>query len=244
MKQTIKKPKIGITTYGVVPDESFSLPKDYVDAIIMAGGMPYLLPPSQFAAGEVLNGLDGLILSGGGDIHPDKYGGQHHKTIYKVDPERDDFEFDLARFVIESGLPCLAICRGCQMINVVQGGTLYEHIPDYFGENVLHRHEHHKPALHAITIANDTKLAGIFEQKTIEVSSWHHRAVKTLGKELVVVAKAPDEVIEAIEMPTHPWLVGVQWHPEHTAKRDLIQFKIFKAFQKFIKEGINHAIIK
>ncbi len=231
------KAKIGISMYGNSPDEYFNLPKEYVHAVITAGAIPYLLPPSTLAASEVLAGLDGLILAGGGDIHPSVYQGEHHEMLYNIDPLRDAAELALAEYVIQESLPCFAICRGFQIINVCQGGTLHEHLVDHYGETVKHREAPHAPVNHDISIRAESKLADIIQQDSITVSSWHHQAIKELGKNLEVVTQTADQVIEAIEMPSHPWLLGVQWHPEHSAAEDPVQQNLFNSFIEFINSN-------
>ena len=227
------KPRIGITTYNASPEQRINLPCEYVEAVVTANAIPYLIPPTNLVAAEIMHGLDGLILSGGGDIHPSLYDGLHHETLYNMDHVRDAAEFELAKYIIKNKIPCLAICRGAQMINVVQGGNLHEHLVDHFGEKVLHRQPPRTSVTHRVHVESNSKLSTIVGSKTISVSSWHHQSIKQLGKDLKVVATAEDGVIEAIEMQSHPWLLGVQWHPEHTAVNDPIQQQIFNAFIEF-----------
>jgi putative glutamine amidotransferase len=131
-------PVIGITTYGRGESNRYSLPAEYVDAVRRAGGVPVLLPPGG-ESGDGLELLDGLILSGGGDIDPARYGGGPHATLYNIDHERDAFELALLAAALERRLPLFAICRGMQILNVHLGGTLHEHLPDAYGETVAHR---------------------------------------------------------------------------------------------------------
>ena len=132
-------PFIGVTTYGRGPHNRFTLPAEYVDAVRRAGGIPLLLPPGEARLDAVLLLLKAVVLTGGGDLDPDLYGGKHHETIYMVEPERDRSEIELARRVFDLGVPTLAICRGSQLLNVCEGGSLIEHLPDVVGEEVSHR---------------------------------------------------------------------------------------------------------
>ena len=222
-------PLIGLTTYGRSADNRYSLPAEYLDAVRRAGGIPLLLAPGEANWEAVLDKLDALILTGGGDIDPDRYGGVHHPASYGVDQERDSLEWALARHVISSGMPTLGICRGAQILNVAQGGTLIEHIPDEIGEAVLHRAPPREPIPHNVTLKPQSRLAHILRQDEISVASWHHQAPRKIAPGFEIVAQAPDGTVEAIEMPDHPWLVAVQWHPELTAANDPLQQRIFDA---------------
>ncbi|MEJ2633342.1 MAG: gamma-glutamyl-gamma-aminobutyrate hydrolase family protein [Acidihalobacter sp.] len=214
-------PLIGLTTYGRGENNRYSLPAEYVDAVRRAGGIPVLI---------WLESLDGLILSGGGDIDPARYGGSQHETLYNIDHERDDFEFALVEQALSRRMPLLCICRGMQVLNIHLGGTLYEHVPDVYGEEVLHRAPPREPTPHALRIVAGTHLAGLLGREEVETASWHHQSVNTLGRGLVPAAYAPDGLVEAVELPDYPWLVAVQWHPELTAANDPLQQGLFDAF--------------
>ncbi len=231
-------PLIGITSYERDKDKRFSLPAAYVDAVRRAGGIPVLIPPGEPHLPDLLARLDGLVLSGGGDIAPSAYGGTSHETIDRVDAERDKTELSLTRLVIERGIPTLCICRGIQVLNVALGGTLIEHLPDVVGEEIVHRApldpETKKPlgdhARHPIIFEPGTILSGIVGSAETSPISWHHQAIRRLAPGLQVVAQAADGTIEAVEMSGHPWLIGVQWHPEMTAADDPRQQGIFDVF--------------
>src|SRR5258708_27435625 len=171
------KPVIGITTYGRDDNKRFGLPAVYVDAVRRAGGIPILIPPGEPALTELLNLLDGVILSGGGDIDPQRYAGTRHETIYMLDPERDGSEIDLARILVNQDMPVLGICRGTQVLNVALGGTLIEHLPDSVGEEVLHRAPPRLPVAHDVTVAPGSPLAAIIGQTSVNPTSWHHQAI-------------------------------------------------------------------
>jgi putative glutamine amidotransferase len=225
------QPLIGITTYGRHEgDGRFNLPYRYVDSVRRAGGLVVLLPPGEDALGELLNRLDGIILAGGGDVDPERYGGGPHPAIYNIDVERDASELALVHRVIDSEIPTLAICRGFQVVNVAMGGTLLPHVPDAVGEIVLHRIDTPRgPVEHSITVESESQLADILGQTVVSPQSYHHQAIDVLGADLRVVARAADGIIEAVEMPSHPWLVAVQWHPEMTAETDSTQQRLFNA---------------
>jgi putative glutamine amidotransferase len=243
-------PLIAISTYGPIADGQFHLPREYVDAVRRAGGVPVLAPPGESDADELLASVHGLVLAGGGDVDPKRYGGRPHPTIYNVDPDRDATEVALVRSAVARGTPTLAICRGIQVLNVALGGTLIEHLPDVVGEAVLHRRPPRSPADHEVAIERESCLAALLglgeaDEKAcrpaqlgtaaangcarLHVASWHHQAIRDLAPGLAVVAHAPDGTVEAVEMPTHRWLIGVQWHPELTADRDATQQRLFAA---------------
>ena len=220
-------PLIGLTTYGRDDNNRFSLPAPYVDAVRRAGGVPLLLPPGESHQDELFDMLDGLILTGGGDLDPALYGGAAHPTIYMVDPERDRSEIALVKQSLASGLPTFGICRGSQVINVALGGTLVAHLPDRVGEAVPHRLPPREPTAHPVKVESESRLAEMLSRTEFDAPSWHHQAVLRLASGLRAVAAAPDGTIEAVEMPGHPWLIGVQWHPELAADKEPLHQKLF-----------------
>lgn len=228
--QSIDPPLIGITTYGRDADNKFSLPGEYVDAVRRAGGAVLLMPPGEPALDALLQQLDGLILAGGGDLDPARYGGACHETIYMLDPERDASELAMVHRIVLSGLPTLGICRGAQVVNVALGGTLFEHLPDEVGDSIQHRLPPRDPTVHAVALEPSSQLAYILQSQTISPASWHHQAIRDMAECLHVAARAPDGTIEAAEMRAHPWLITVQWHPEITAGEDPTQQRLFDAF--------------
>ncbi len=211
-------PIIGITTYGRNAAAEFTLQAVYVDAVRRAGGIPILLPPGETRCDRILQLVDGLILAGGGDIDPAIYGGDSHPAIYSVDAERDEFELSLAETVMAEGFPVLGICRGMQVLGVVSGGNLISHVPDRFGDDILHRLDNpRRPTSHTVEVNAQSRLAEVLKVTKTEVTSWHHQAVQSVSNGWSPVAFAPDGVIEAIEHQEHPWAVAVQWHPELSA---------------------------
>ncbi len=226
-------PVIGITTYARDERGRFHLPADYVEAVRRAGGLPWLVPPGEERWRELLARVDGLVFTGGGDLDPALYGGKPHAAIYGVDRVRDESEIALARAAVEGKKPALAICRGCQVVNVALGGTLIEHLPDEMGESANHvAHRGEGPgtqAFHPVAIQGGSRLAGIVGRLEREPSSSHHQAIRRVASGLEVVARAPDGTIEGVEMCDHPFLVAVQWHPEDTAADDASQQRLFDA---------------
>lgn len=222
-------PLIGITTYGRDERGRYTLPAEYVAAVERAGGAPVLIPPAPAHAARYLERVDGLVLAGGGDLDPAHYGSDGHETVYSVDVERDRLELELARRMVARRQPALAICRGLQVLNVSLGGSLIEHLPAAVGEQVLHRAPPREPTPHAVRIEPGSRLEALVGARELAPMSWHHQAIRDLAPGLTVVARADDGTIEAVEMPAHPWLLAVQWHPELTAARDPAQQKLFDA---------------
>ena len=231
--EKIQQPLIGLTTYGEKASHEYSLPSKYIECVRRAGGIPVLLPPGEKKIKELCKSLDGIILSGGGDIHVDCYGGKSHSLIYKVDEQRDDTELALTKVILEDNIPTLAICRGLQVLNIVLGGTLYEHLPETFGEDILHRLPPRETARHNVEISQGSKLHSIVECSQMEIVSWHHQAVDKIPDALTITAQSKDGVIEGLELDSHRWLVAVQWHPELSAAGksvdDKLQQKLFDA---------------
>ncbi len=232
----MNRPIIGITTSGRHEtncqsrfyNEHFAVATLYVDAVRRAGGYPLLLPPGESDWEEIIDLLDGVIITGGGDIDPVHYGGnREHEKVARIDPERDATELVFTRLLVERGdQPMLCVCRGLQTLNVALGGTLYEHIPDVRDPDI-HRQPDGDWAVQPVDVQADSLLAQVMDSTHVETYSGHHQAVKDVAPGLTVSATAPDGIIEALELEGHPWLVAVQWHPEKSAKDDPTQQRIF-----------------
>jgi putative glutamine amidotransferase len=230
MTASHSSPIIGITTYGRNEAGEYHLYAAYIDAVRRAGGVPILLPPGEQNPDRLIQVVDGLLFTGGGDIDPDHYSGASHPTIYKIDPERDAFELALARRAIRADIAVLGICRGLQVLSVASGGQLLSHVPDAFGTSVLHREEQICPTRHPVEVLPDSQLAQIIGGSHLDVVSWHHQAVTTVPPGWQAAAYAPDGLIEAVEHGNHPWAIALQWHPELSSAEDPLQQRIFDAF--------------
>lgn len=222
-------PLIGITASSQMLEGSFCLSRLYVEAVRRAGGVPILIPAGEPDLSAILARLDGLILSGGGDIEPARYNGVAHPTIYNVDLERDRSEISLAQLILASNIPVLGICRGLEVLVVATGGSLVPHIPDEFGEVVIHRADQFHSVEHKVYINPNSRLAQIIGTSEVDVMSWHHQAASIVPSEWNVTAYAADGVIEAIDHKQHDWAIAVQWHPE-LAINDPLQQRIFQDF--------------
>lgn len=222
-------PRIGITTYGRNDEGRFTLSAKYIDAVRRAGGLPYMLAPGEPRLSEWLLQIDALVMTGGPDVEPSRYGGKAHPMIYGIDRERDASDLELVRLSLAAKMPTLCICRGAQVLNVALGGTLIEHLPDVVGEKIQHRGPQREYVPHAVSIESKSRLFDILRASEVSPASSHHQALRQVARGLKVVAKAPDGTIEAVEMDAHPWLVAVQWHPEYTAESDPGQQRLFDA---------------
>lgn len=225
MKQS---PFIGITTYHRNEKGQIYLPGQYADSVRRAGGIPLLIQPGEPQLETLMSVLDGLILSGGGDVDPALYTDTEHEQVYWVDQERDQFEIALTQRALESDKPLFCICRGIQVLNVALGGTLLTHIPDDIKNAIAHRQPPREPIQHPVEVDPNSQLAAVMQASQINTASWHHQAIDILAPGLKVVAVASDGVIEAVEMPDKSYLLAVQWHPELTAEEDQSQQNLFR----------------
>ena len=230
-------PLIGISAYsevarwGAWEQQATLLPQNYVDQVAAAGGIPVLLPPVP-GAGGVVGRLDGLVISGGPDVEPGRYGQEPGPRTTVVRPGRDEAEFALFRAALEAGTPVLGICRGMQLMNVALGGTLIQHLPDVVG------HDGHSPTpgtmgKHSITVGESSCLAAIVGSGPAIVPTHHHQGIDKLGAGLVATAWADDGTIEAVELEPsgHRFAVAVQWHPEAASELNLFRALVEAASQ-------------
>lgn len=193
---------------------------DYVEGVAQAGGVPVVLPPvvGHRDAGDIVGSLDGLLLSGGSDLHPGYYGEEPIPELDVVIPERDEFEMALLEAALRRGIPIFGICRGMQVLNAALGGTLYQDIPSQLGLDVIkHRQETPKwQATHEVEVRNGSAASEIVGGDAVKVNSYHHQAVKELAEDLVVSAYSSDGIVEAVESRnlSSRWIVAVQWHAE------------------------------
>jgi putative glutamine amidotransferase len=209
-----------VTTYletarhGVWEHEAAVLPRTYLDVVVRAGGTPLLLPPLPEVDPSVLDVLDGLVLSGGGDVDPASYGAVPHPRTGGTSAVRDDAEQTLLRAALDRDVPVLGVCRGMQVLNVALGGTLTQHLPEVTGS------ESHRPSPAVfgsthVRLAPGSVLNGLLGDE-VEVACYHHQAVDALAPSLVAVGRSDDGTVEAVELRDRRFAVGVQWHPEQT----------------------------
>jgi putative glutamine amidotransferase len=220
-----RRPRIGICTalerarWTVWDREAFLLSRLYVDALQAAEAVVFMVPPDLWVADhpdDVLDGLDGLLLSGGADIDPAIYGAERHRKTVNTRPERDRAEIALALRALELEKPVLGICRGMQLLNVALGGTLIQHLPDDLG------HTDHRRSVgsfdnadHDVRLAPGSLAARAAGETLHATKSHHHQGVAELGEGLEATGwSVLDDLVEAIEVPSARWALGVQWHPE------------------------------
>lgn len=223
-----RRPVVGLTTYlqraqtGVWDIRAGFLPAAYSEGVTLAGGIAVLLPPQPIDPGiaeRVLDGLDGLIVTGGRDVDPASYGQRRHPATDEPaadDRRRDAFELALVHAALRRRLPVLGICRGAQVLNVALGGTLHQHLPDVLGHT---RHQHGNAVFSTSQVRTlpGTRVAALIGESS-DAQCYHHQAIDRLGEGLIVSARDGDGVIEAVEADpvSHPdaWVLAVQWHPE------------------------------
>jgi putative glutamine amidotransferase len=235
------KPLIGITPSPSLDEMGhgtfyrYCLSRTYVDSVRAAGGTPVILPTDRADLRDTLARLDGLLLSGGGDIDPAVYGDADvHEQTYGIDDERDDFETAAFRQAVADDIPTLCICRGIQVMAVAQGGTIFQDIPSQLPDAIEHR-QHNLGKMrddvgHDVTIEPGNPLRTVVGDATLAVNSFHHQSVRHPGEDLVVVATAPDGVIEGLWHPGMRFGLGVQWHPEMLAGHEPLHAALFSAF--------------
>jgi putative glutamine amidotransferase len=235
-------PVIGLTTYlqqaqtGVWDVHASFLPAIYLQGVNLAGGTAVLLPPQNpHAADRVLDGLDGLIITGGRDLDPAAYGQQRHPATDEPETanrERDAWEFALVCAAIARGIPLLGICRGAQVINVALGGTLHQHLPDVLG-HTRHQQGNAVFSTSSVHTVAGTKLAALIGESS-DAQCYHHQAIDRLGDGLIISAQDVDGVIEAVEMPGDNFVLAVQWHPEE-------RLDDIRLFDAVVKAAANYA---
>jgi putative glutamine amidotransferase len=228
-------PIIGITTSAERTDKGADrafVNAAYLRAIQRTGGVPLLLTPFHSVESLARLRVDGLLLTGGGDIDPARFGEAPHPKTDLISAERDTLELEhVTRQAIDQGVPLLAICRGLQVVNVALDGTLHQHVPDVFGESIAHSQGGARSyASHEVTIEPGTRLASLAGGERVRVNSFHHQAIKDLGEGLKAVAWADDKVVEAVELPDAPgFVLAVQWHPEELVEQDAAALRLFQA---------------
>ena len=242
------RPVLGLTTYlqqaqtGVWDVRASFLPAIYFEGVELAGGISMLLPPQPVdddIADRVLDGIDGLIVTGGRDVTPASYGQDPHPATDEAVEDncrRDAFEFALVKGALRRGLPVLGICRGAQVLNVALGGTLHQHLPDVLGHN---RHQQGNAVFTTSTVRTvaGTRLAGLIGESS-DAQCYHHQAIDALGDGLIVSARDEDGVVEAVEMPDK-WVLAVQWHPEERLDDLRLFAAVVEAATAYAMERVN-----
>jgi putative glutamine amidotransferase len=226
-----RTPNIGVTCnlevvkYGIWTEPAAMVPLTYVRAIARAGGRPLLLAPTRADLadpGELLDLLDGLLVTGGADVDPGTYGETPHPQTAAAPAERDGFELALVRAAAERDLPCLGVCRGMQVLNVAYGGALEQHLPDRL-EHDIHRGHNGGFSDHAVEVEPESLAAVAAGATRVAVKSYHHQGVARVGAGLRITARAErDGTVEAIEDSERRFMLGVLWHPEEDEADRLI----------------------
>lgn len=239
-------PLIGITQHP--DDDADRASLDYLLALIVegverAGGAPVLIPLNLRAKTlrALYRRLNGVLFSGGGDMQPELYGATQHATLGGVSAERDRAEMSLMRWSVDEAKPFFGICRGAQVMNVTLGGTLYRDISEHIG---AHQHTYAGEAAytlrpHTIQVEEESKLARLLGQPIVTVNSLHHQAVREVAPGVAVSARSADGLVEAIELPQHPFALAVQWHPECLLDAP----EMFGLFKAFVAAATAHRIV-
>jgi putative glutamine amidotransferase len=238
---------IGITTAHMPHPEGLpmvAVQESYVRSVQNAGGIPILIPLGlrEPELQVILERVDGLLFTGGGDIDPARFKGQAHPSVHQVDPDRDEVEIHLVKGAIRTEKPFLGICRGIQVANVALGGDLYTDIASYLPGSLKHEHVNARPwshLSHSIQVEAGSRLAEILGGTQFEVNSLHHQAVSRLAGDFQAAAYAPDGVLEAFELPGHPFGFAVQWHPEWLQDHPPMR-ALFRAFVRAAGELTSH----
>lgn len=232
------RPLIGLTCSVYHDHRNWKFNRAYdgnVVAIEQAGGLPVLIPSTL--QGDTLRTiyerLDGVLLPGGGDVDPQIYHAQQHAKTILIDRQRDESEMQMTRWAVAEKLPVLGICRGHQVFNVALGGTLIQDIPSAISTDLRHDILDHEPRslrLHHVDITPHSKLAQVLGTTRAVVNSLHHQSIEQIADGVQITAYAPDGIIEAVEVPEHPFALTVQWHPEDMIEDDETMRRLFRAF--------------
>lgn len=235
---------IGITAnqvFNAYDQPIVQLMESYIDAISQAGGIPVVIPSSLARGGwdTLYARLDGILFSGGGDIAVEHFSGEPHPRVDGVEPDRDSVELSLLHAAAAGGKPFLGICRGCQLVNVGLGGTLYTHLRDQLPGALDHDYpgNRRKALVHEVQIEEGTLAANVLDEPIVHVNSHHHQGLKDIAPDLRVAGRSPDGLVEVIELPQHPFGLAVQWHPEWLTD----QVPTRNLFRRFVQAADNKA---
>ena len=235
----MKKPIIGLVPLFDDEKESLWMLPGYMDGIVDAGGMPIMLPLTSDKAilKQLLDTVDGILMTGGHDVSPDIYGEEKLDDSVVCNEDRDSMEKELIGQALEKDIPILGICRGIQFLNAFLGGTLYQDLGKQHPSETEH---HQKPPydvpIHEAKIMQDSGLYRLLHEDVISVNSYHHQAVKDVAECLKVMAVSGDGLVEAVELPQKRFVWAVQWHPEFSYKNDKSSKLIFREFVKHCQE--------
>jgi putative glutamine amidotransferase len=227
-------PLVGVTASRIHNSKGFPtmmVMEAYTRAVAEAGAIPLIIPLgiSSESLQTIVDRLDGILFTGGGDVRPQVYGSQDHPLVSEIDDDRDRVELDLFRLLNSTGKPFLGICRGIQLINIALGGTIYEDILDQHPGALKHDCSHYARnyLAHPVEITEDSQLRRILGTSQVEVNSLHHQGLRQLAPGAKATAWSPDGIVEAIEVPGYSFGLAVQWHPEwlqeHPSMRDLFR---------------------
>lgn len=232
----MSKPLIGITTRNGRDADGHpltALQHSYITAVAQAGGLPVLIPAVLPAEDflDLYSRLQGILFSGGGDVSLKYFNGSDHPRIGEVDEARDLTEITLLRRAVSDGKPILGICRGVQVMNVALGGTLYTHIADQLKGALDHNYPGNlrRALVHPVNVDETARAAGVFGETLLHVNSLHHQGLKEIAPSLRAAGYAPDGLVEVVEIPDHPYAIGVQWHPEWLTDQPAMQ-RLFQSF--------------
>ncbi|MCD2137424.1 gamma-glutamyl-gamma-aminobutyrate hydrolase family protein [Salinicoccus halitifaciens] len=226
------QPIIGITTF--ISEKGLTLPTTYIDAINDSDGVPMVLAKTE-DPGKIktqIDNIDALLLTGGNDIEPALFGEEPHRELGEIEPGRDAYESALIEHALEKGIPILGICRGAQILNIQQGGTMYQ---DIYSQMEAELNQHTQKAArnylaHTVDIEAGSLLHRIVGETSIKTNTFHHQANKDVPDHFIISGLSPDGVVEAVESTVHDFVIGLQWHPEGTYFNDEASKKIFQAF--------------
>jgi putative glutamine amidotransferase len=232
------RPLIGIPCHAIIRAETgrpiYANNRAYVHALESAGGVPILIPMLKDLniLKALLTRLDGLLLPGGIDLHPGRYGEAAHPLSEEADPELDEFEMNLAFLALQMDLPILGICRGMQLINVALGGSLYQDVSNQYPDCIAHSHRNLERThlAHHITIEPGSRMEKVLGTQEVMVNSLHHQAVKDPGKGVCITGRAVDGIPELLEVPGYRFVMAAQGHPEEIYTREPAFARLFSAF--------------
>ena len=245
------RPLIGIPCHALIRAETgrpiYASNRAYVHALESAGGLPILIPMINDLniLTALLARLDGLLLPGGTDVHPSRYGEEVHPFTEKADIELDEFEITLASWAFQQDIPVLGICRGMQLINVALGGSLYQDIDDQYPDSIGHTHRNlpRTHIAHPITVDPGSRMEKILGTREVWVNSLHHQAVKDPGKDVRVTGHAPDGIPELLEVTGYRFVMAAQSHPEEIYSIEPAFARLFSAFVQASNTRLDEEIV-